>query len=293
MSQIFEFSGIEKSEETLLKTWAEFRECLFKGEFDYDNLACAKEVTFLKVFNDMFSDPDVKVIFEKNLYGVKESYSMCRGAKITSEQSLTYERFIPNKDFIKEDNRFSPKGVEWLYLALGKQADDVLDSLNPSEKCCVKECRAVEGDSFALCSFEIDESQLSSKVIDLTIGLEFSYSKLNEKFNYEANKLKDKLVKQALRTKKIPGTKSEFTPHAIKWIVYTYTNLMAEQLFTSVDGFDRTYMYAPFHCLAHYFMDLGYVGLIFSSTVFPEGKNLVLFGKDYAKPVGDIRKIEL
>ena len=43
--------------------------------------------------------------------------------------------------------------------------------------------------------------------------------------------------------------------------------------------------------MAQYFLSLGYVGIVYSSTVFPEGKNVVLFDKDAAFPVGKIKKI--
>jgi hypothetical protein len=32
-----------------------------------------------------------------------------------------YDRFIPKAEFITEGNRFSPQGVEWLYLAFATQ----------------------------------------------------------------------------------------------------------------------------------------------------------------------------
>ena len=48
-----------------------------------------------------------------------------------------YERFIPKKEFIKNDNRFSPPGVEWLYLALGNESD--------IHQCAQAECRAHVG----------------------------------------------------------------------------------------------------------------------------------------------------
>ena len=46
-----------------------------------------------------------------------------RGAVLSGNEVPDYERFIPKKEYIKKDNRFSPPGVEWLYLALGNEVD--------------------------------------------------------------------------------------------------------------------------------------------------------------------------
>lgn len=43
MGNIFDFSGIEKSEQTIRKTWSEFRECLANGLFSYDEIEKAKK----------------------------------------------------------------------------------------------------------------------------------------------------------------------------------------------------------------------------------------------------------
>lgn len=40
--------------------------------------------------------------------------------------------------------------------------------------------------------------------------------------------------------------------------------------------------------MAQYFLSLGYSGIMYKSTVFDKGKNLVLFNKSLVTPVGDI-----
>ena len=55
MGRIFDFSGIENSEKTIKKTWSEFRECLAKGLFSYEEIDKAKQQTFLKVYDDLFN----------------------------------------------------------------------------------------------------------------------------------------------------------------------------------------------------------------------------------------------
>lgn len=47
-------------------------------------------------------------------------------------------------------------------------------------------------------------------------------------------------------------------------------------------------MYAPFQTMAQYYISLGYAGIIYGSTVSSVGKNIVLFDKNIANPVGTV-----
>ena len=47
---------------------------------------------------------------------------------------------------------------------------------------------------------------------------------------------------------------------------------------------DKKLEYAPFQTLAMYFIREGFDGIVYSSTVCPTSKNLVLFDKKYAIP---------
>ena len=105
--------------------------------FSYDDIEKAKKCTFLKVYNDLFYDN----------FGIKHSTLKLnaldgtlvgRGCILKKDEMPEYERFIPKKEFIKNDNRFSPPGVEWLYLALGNESD--------IHQCAQAECRAHVGD---------------------------------------------------------------------------------------------------------------------------------------------------
>ena len=72
------------------------------------------------------------------------------------------------------------------------------------------------------------------------------------------------------------------------WMAPLYAKLLAEQIFVPLTTEDKSIMYAPFHTIAWFFLQKGFHGIVYSSTVFPEGKNIVLFNKNYAKPVGDV-----
>lgn len=63
VGQIFDFSGIEKSEKTIRKTWSEFRDALAKGIFTYDEVEKEKRCTFLKVYDDLFHTDDKTLMY--------------------------------------------------------------------------------------------------------------------------------------------------------------------------------------------------------------------------------------
>ena len=278
--------GLEKNEEAIKKTWSEFRNALAKGDFSFDQVGKAKEYTFLKVYDDLFHQHSGIVhntILIKDLDGL----SIGRGTILREKDVPNYERFIPKKEFIRKDNRFSPRGVEWLYLALGNEAD--------IHVCSQAECRVKKGDRFGFCHFKFKESCLDLKLVDLTISNDISFAELN-------SKLEQYRRKQVIRTSKVAEVlgfiprfslnKREFENILTEWAVYTYTKLLSEQIFEPLDDTDdKALMYAPFQTMAQYYISLGYSGIIYGSTVSKVGKNIVLFDKRAASPIGDIEII--
>ena len=113
LGQIFDFSGIEKSEKLIKKTWQEFRDALSKGDFSFGDIASAKKNTFLRVYDDLFNK-NAGIEYNTVLISEIEKYCVGRGTILGEDENPDFERFIPKTEFIKEDNRFSPSGVEWL-----------------------------------------------------------------------------------------------------------------------------------------------------------------------------------
>ena len=97
---------------------------------------------------------------------------LARGTKLKAMETVSYDRFLPKAEFINEDNRFSPVGVEWLYLAWSNDK-------NLADKCTIKECRASTGNRFGICSFEINSAYKDKKIIDLTLADEMTYEDIN------------------------------------------------------------------------------------------------------------------
>ena len=272
MGNIFNFSNIENSEKAIRKTWCEFRESLAKGQFTYEEIDRAKEQVFLKTYDDLFrqhSGIDHKTTTIKSV----KSQIIGRGTKLKEDESLSYDRFLPKKEYIKEDNRFSPPGIEWLYLALGNE-DDI-------HKCAPAECRAKTGDRFGFCHFQFDSQYDDCKLVDLTIADDISYPELNRMLEEYAQVQVKKGIKLAKVLGYVPRmniNKAEFAELFTRWSAYTHTKLLSEQIFIPLDVTDnKAIAYAPFQTMAQYYISLGYSGIIYGSTVCSVGKNIVLF----------------
>ncbi len=288
---LFEFSDISKSEKTIQRTWDDFRSASAAGVFSYNDLDAAKaNTTFLKVFDDLFSH--CHRFFDASAGSVlSPSKTLMRaGRLLPADPEPTYSRFIPNKDYITKHNRFSPPGVEWLYLAIGDSC--------VAENCALKECRAVAGELFGLCQFKLNEEYSEKTLVDLTIAEDVQYEDLNRQLENSADDIRAREVKEAVdgimrkgyaKTPDVSDIKKEFT----KWAAYTYARLLSKQIFIPVETEDKELMYSPFQCIAQYLLSLGYEGIVYSSTVFPEGKNVVLFDKNAATPIGKIKKINV
>ncbi|MCC8195217.1 MAG: RES family NAD+ phosphorylase [Ruminococcus sp.] len=276
MSSVVDFSGRDICEQTMKDTWEEFKQKLQNKEFAYNEVSIALQAGFLKTFDNAFRTVGYHL---NRLVGDVLSDDICvmRAARIKAgDPEPNYERFIPNAAFMTEHNRFSPPGVEWLYLSLSDKNKYDGDFL-VVEKCALKECRATEADTFALCEFHLKRNYQQKKIVDLTIANDVKYDDINSKLMCIGERL---------------CSKGEVEAIIKEWVVYTYAKLMSEQLFVRLKG-DKSIEYAPFQCLAQYFLSKGFCGIVYPSTVYKNGKNVVLFDKNYATPVGKINKFKV
>jgi hypothetical protein len=295
MKQLFDFSEIEKSERTIRKTWESFRSDLSNKIFRYDDIDSALDTVFLKVFNDLFSHGHDWL--KKELCDVlNSSTDIIRAAHIKDgDPKPNYDRFIPNTKYITSHNRFSPPGVEWLYLAIGTNSKRGTE-FSLAEKCALKECRASIGDHYALCCFRLKDEYKKINVVDLTIAMESNYGDINNTLERYGEQIYKREVLRGIASGLTTGTvkkpdAEDLIPMIEKWAVYTYASLLSKQIFLPITTEDREIMYAPFQCMAQYFLSKGYAGIVYSSTVFPAGKNLVLFDKQAAEPYNPIKDI--
>lgn len=286
---IFDFGNLSSIEETIKSTWNEFRNYLASGACKYDEVEKAKGQIFLQQFDDYFNKNDCKKHFTKDLWHLVDAgYVFARGTILKDDEIVDYNRFMPISKYISEDNRFSPPGVEWLYLASGYKGEE-RDRIETAENCTINVCKAKAGNRFGICHFEINPDYYDAKVVDLTIADTLTYEELNNALEEYGQKVRKRVMRVFKSTGiKIPINRNDFIKEFEKWFSYTDAKLISEQLFLPVAVDEKKYMYAPFQCMAKYFEALGYSGIVFSSTVYPKAKNLVLFDKNMAIASGDI-----
>ena len=143
--------SLEHSEETMKRTWADFSDALVRKNFEYTDTDSALAVTFLKQFDKWFQGIGKKEM-ETTLSDFLCDKYLGRGTIIKPSEPRgvpPYDRFMPVAKFITEDNRFSPAGVEWLYLAAGTTQEVI-------QKCAEKECRVKCDERFAFCNFQVN-----------------------------------------------------------------------------------------------------------------------------------------
>lgn len=283
MRKMFDFGEIGYSKAAVNRTWIEFRDALKNREFAYDEIEKAKSLTFLRVLNDLFAEHKGIEILSKTISDLP--MKMGRGTILGSSEAVNYDRFLPKKQFITSANRFSPEGVEWLYLALENQSSAMQTAKS--------EIRISKGQRFGFCYFEFDESAKQHKYVDLTIADEYEYDDFNAALEAYAQMKLEKEKRKALMLHKMPNKKDiidkkEFEGVFVRWSIYTYCKILSEEIFVPLDTEDKNLAYAPFQTLATYFLGLGYSGIIYKSTVQNGGKNIVLFDKHLANPSGKI-----
>lgn len=279
--------SLEHSEETMKRTWADFSDALVRKDFEYTDTDSALAVTFLKQFDKWFQGIGKKEM-ETTLSDFLCDKYLGRGTIIKPSEPREvppYDRFMPIAKFITEDNRFSPAGVEWLYLAAGTTQEVI-------QKCAEKECRVKCDERFAFCNFQVNADYYNIKVVNLTIADEFSYEKINdilrtlELREYE-NGLKY-AKKHGYWEYKLHYKNDQVEQEITKWLLYTYAKMMSKNIFVPIKTEDKKLEYAPFQTLAMYFIREGFDGIIYSSTVCKNAKNIVLFDKKYAVPFGNV-----
>lgn len=283
MNGLLDFSGIGNSKVAINRTWEDFRAALKNKEFNYDDIEKAKTITFLKVLNDLFYEHNGITLVSKNISDI--TAKMGRGTILDPTEIVNYNRFMPKKQFITSANRFSPKGIEWLYLAF--------DNVASATETAKSEIRISKGQRFGFCYFDFTDKAHRHKIIDLTIADEYDYDDFNEALEAYVQLKLEKEKQKALLLRRLPKKKdiinrAEFEQVLIKWSVYTYCKLLAEEIFVPLDTDDRDLAYAPFQTMANYFLTMGYSGIIYKSTVQTGGKNIVIFDKQLAHPSGEI-----
>ena len=278
-----------KAENTIKNTWTQFRDSLARKEFKYDETEKALKTTFLNVFNQMFLavgkeklTTELMTVFDTNTIG--------RGTILKPGEETPASRFTPIGRYIKDDNRFSPPGIEWLYLAIGDTDEHI-------KRCAEAECRAEKGNRFGFCHFSLSPGNEKIKIVDLTKMANDNYDKINSDLIAALESKKNDAVKEILgsgnlsisnTSKIVTKYKEKYLDDAQMWALKTYSNMLSEQIFVPIEDSNKKLEYTPFQTMAKYFEGHGFGGIIYKSTKYDKAKNLVLFDKNSASPTGSI-----
>ena len=244
-SFFIEHDAPEGGIEAIRDTWNELRSDLASGMFAYNDLESAMSTRFLGVLNQLLSFNPVKEKVTVDLNFFAKSKCFVRAAKISTDEKIDFDRFIPKAKKMTSANRFSPKGIEWLYLGFDRHISD-------AKKCCYAEIRASDDNVVKYCEFKY--AMKNHKVINLTKADGKSWEEITQ-----------------------PYGNAETA--SASFVSDIYFKLLSQEIFLQVDSQNKDLEYAPFHCMAAYFKSLGFDGIIYKSTVSDAGKNLVMFDK--------------
>lgn len=232
--------------------WTALREALKSKQLYYYETEKALQYSFLKVFDSHLELSGCQREVNMTFMQLR-NFTLGRAAILRSGETATLNRFIPDRQYINSPNRFSPEGID------------------------KAEIRAAAGDRFSYCPFKLSDSINYRKVIDLTVADNSTYEQLDELVDTTTHELSCR-------------ARSAVRKDLEKLLINTYCKLLSDYIFEPVESVDGDIMYAPFQTMAQYFKRKGYIGIIYKSTRYSGGKNLVLFDKNYAQPIGPIRE---
>ena len=237
---LFDFGDIKKSEATIKNTWNEFRVALANRTFKYDEVDSALTTTFLKVFDDLFANCCVRL--ERSLDVFQTDGYLARGTKLKALETVSYDRFLPKAEFINEDNRFSPVGIEWLYLAWASDK-------NLAEQCTIKECRASTGNRFGICLFEINSANKDEKIIDLTLADEMTYEDINAQLENSGKVYLSRCYERSMKNKTsrlstLMTPSTPFEKFFSRWLISTIVFLVVFLIAFKLADYTRVMVYS-------------------------------------------------
>lgn len=249
----------------LVEQWNELKDALYEGKVDYKDIEkLRKDFMFFNRFDNIFET--AVSTFEVALDSIKP---MFRGAR--EEVALdNYNRMIPNIKYATGYNRMNPPGEAFIYLGiLGEnKGRDKNTVKNHILKTVLKELRSYRDTTITVCEFQVNYSGKSKTVLDFRGDINIPKS--------------DRPLNIYLQKEIIKNSRKETELEVVNRVLTkVYFNMLSsDQIFKPVETDDqdeKKYEYAPFHTLANYVREQGYAGIIFNSTVYKNGTNLVLF----------------
>lgn len=225
---------------------------------DYKDVHQHKTIGFLKSLFEMI-EYNKKILLADT---INISYII----RAAAGEGHSTERFIPDWQYAKE-NRMN--GPDKLYYYFG-----ITYKASPTEaiKCCLEEIRLDE-ENATICNFKLKDNL---KILDLSKDPECDIIKLINNSIIKAGNKKNKIETAMIKI----------------YLNFFYSSGAFDPIDKENDSqtnIRKTYM--PFWTLSHYLESIGIDGLVFNSTVYECGKNLVIFNLNNAEAISSSIKI--
>lgn len=281
----------------LEKQWEDVRQKLLHGEIKYNDIERLKEEDFFNRFDDMFKD--------YNNFATTELSEINLLLRSVPEKDHEVSRFIPIKkdspEWVKYNlqdsdwNRFNPSDRAFIYLGICMNND--IKSYEDVKNTCYKELRVSQQkniDYMSTLKFKVFKESKQKRVLDFSkISKYKSCDNILNKYLSEGAMLEKKKLKTGVLTKQ-DVYRRKILPSEL--CVLISLKLINDGIFKEVNTTElsereikkiKENEYAPFHAFANYIESMGFVGIIYNSTVC-DGLNIVLFDSSYVEPIGDI-----
>ena len=296
--------------------WENVRKKLCSSEIEYNDIPRLKKENFFIWFDDMLTTSEYKAVTK--LSNINLLLRSRRGKvhqksrfKSLKQGDDDWEKY---KDCLKT-NRYNEPQRGFMYF--GISTDEFIRTFDDVKETCLREIRAFDDSNLEYVStlqFKISDKYKDKKVFD--------FSKINEykdcdeiikeleeyldEFYYDI----EKIIIEVLRANNIQlllATNNSYIDMIMQksglsliqkniienYLVMMILKLVNDSTFKKIDKSKFTdeeidNEYAPFHAFANYIENKGYAGIIYNSTVYEGGLNLVLFNRDYVEIEGEI-----
>ncbi|CEN77463.1 hypothetical protein [Paraclostridium sordellii] len=281
----------------LEKQWEDVRHKLLHGEIKYNDIERLKEEDFFNRFDDMFKD--------YNDIATTELSEINLLLRSVYKKDHEVSRFIPIKKDSPEWKKYNLKDCDWnrfnpsdrAFIYLGVCMNNNIKSYNYVKNTCYKELRVSQQKDIKYMStlkFKVLKESKQKRVLDFSKISEYkSCDDILNKYISERVTLEKKGLKTGILTRQ-DMDRRKILP--LELCVLMYIKLINDSIFKEVNTSElseherkkiKENEYAPFHAFANYIEGMGFVGIIYNSTVC-DGLNIVLFDSSYVEPIGDI-----
>lgn len=256
----------QKTIQLLEKQWEEARKYLYENTFQTMESLC-NNLIFFERFLHMYEYSGEHI--EISVQDIKRDHKLFRIVNESNHQKVNSERFIPKYPSL---NRMNGPDRLYYYFTTDYQLKHHKDAI----KMGLLEIRAKADDKIYKARFGLKDEIKNKKVVCLCTRKE---TLRNEYGIFDA--FKKAYIKNSGDRKK---TQDDIGGLALEHVFYLWEKA---KIFAPIDKQkmkteEQERYYRPFHVISDYFERMGYAGILFRSTVYPEGFVLTIFNLEDA-----------